>query len=139
VNSLLAASLIPQTTSSTTLSQEFPPTCHLSHNRHLFTQPLSPYHRVQYSPLHLRTDTPAPVSNPLAGMGAAMGYRNDSPAQVINSVDQLYAETVKCKQLKPFEFHGTSLFHINPPLIKITLMQSSLDLHIALLSTWEQV
>ena len=43
-----------------------------------------------------------PVNNPLEGMGAALGFRK--PDQVISSVDQLYAATVKCKQLRAHEF-----------------------------------
>ena len=50
------------------------------------------------------------ASNPLAGMGAAMGYRSENTGQVINNVDQLYAATVKCKQLKAFEFASTAQF-----------------------------
>ena len=51
-----------------------------------------------------------PASNPLAGMGASLGFRSENHGQVINSVDQLYAATVKCKQLRAHEFAATAQF-----------------------------
>ena len=51
-----------------------------------------------------------PASNPLAGMGASLGFRSENSGQVINSVDQLYAATVKCKQLRAHEFAATAQF-----------------------------
>ena len=50
---------------------------------------------------------PVTVSNPLAGMGAAIGVRNGSQ---VTSVDQLYNATIKCKQLRAVEFACTSQF-----------------------------
>ena len=46
-----------------------------------------------------------PVTNPLDGMGAALGVRNDSQ---VTSVDQLYSATIKCKQLRAHEFAATA-------------------------------
>ena len=51
-----------------------------------------------------------PVGNPLAGMGAALGYRSENTGQVISNVDQLYAATVKSKQLRAYEFAQTAQF-----------------------------
>ena len=51
------------------------------------------------------------VTSPLEGMGAALGYRNTvTQPQVINSVDQLYAATIKSKQLRAHEFAASSMF-----------------------------
>ena len=51
------------------------------------------------------------VTNPLEGLGAALGYRNSvAQPQVITSVDQLYAATIKNKQLRAFEFAASSMF-----------------------------
>jgi hypothetical protein len=51
-----------------------------------------------------------PVTNPLAGMGVALGVRRNDSSQVINSVDQLYAATITCKQLRAHEFAATAQF-----------------------------
>ena len=46
-----------------------------------------------------------PPLNPLSGMGAALGAANN-----VSTVDQLYAATMRNKQLKAFEFAATGQF-----------------------------
>ena len=76
-----------------------------SFNNNLGNSYINPGINSNFVPAGPQQFQPQPVTNPLAGMGAALGVRNDS--QVI-SVDQLYSATIKCKQLRAHEFAATA-------------------------------
>ena len=55
-----------------------------------------------------------PALNPLAGMGAALGV----PASNVSTVDQLYATTMRNKQLKAFEFAQSGQFSYKTKFVR---------------------